>query len=268
MDRSGTPRVNAVVLAGAPNDGKLKEVSDERWEALIPVAGKPLIRYSVDPLLAARSVDRIVVVGPVDEIKAALDGLAIDVVPPTGDMFDNVLVGWRHLTAAGEDPEKPLLVSTADIPLITPEIVDELVKVCLERGGEAFYPMATRETMEAKFPGTKRTYGTLREGTLTGGNLFVVNGAVLERVAPKAKALIAARKNPLKMAMVAGIGFAVMLVLGRLDIRRLETYVERRFGLAGRVIIVPWAEIGIDVDKPADLDLVRAYFQRSAAEKG
>lgn len=253
--------MNAVVLAGALNEGKLKDASPERWEAMIDLAGKPLIRHSIDPLLSAKTIDRIVVVGPVDELKKALAGLDVDIIPPTGDMFDNVLVGCRRLAETGGGSLSRLaLVSTADIPLITAELVDSLVKACVERGGEAFYPMCTRETMEAHFPGTKRTYGTLREGTLTGGNIFVVNGEVLERVAPKAKALIAARKNPLKMAMVAGLGFAIRLVTGRLNIKQLEAYVEKRFGFVGRVIIVPWAEIGIDVDKPADLELVTAYW--------
>jgi len=260
MVKSDQPRINAVVLAGATNEGKLKEASPERWEALIELNGKPLIRHSLDPLLAAKSIDRIVIVGPVEELKKALAGLDVDIIPPTGDMFDNVIVGCRHLAQTGDGKKGLALVSTADIPLITPDIVDNLVKACLDRGGEAFYPMATRETMEAKFPGTKRTYGTLREGTLTGGNLFVVNGEVLERVAPKAKALIEARKNPLKMAMAAGLIFVIRLVLGRLTVKELEGYVGRKFGFQGRVIIVPWAEIGIDVDKPADLELVRAYL--------
>ncbi len=260
MAKSDQPRVNAVVLAGAINEGKLREVSPERWEALIELNGKPLIRHSLDPLLAAKSIGRIVVVGPVEELGKVLAGLGVDIIPPTGDMFDNVIVGCRHLARTGNRETSLTLVSTADVPLITADIVDNLVQACLDRGGEAFYPMATRETMEAKFPGTKRTYGALREGTLTGGNLFVVNGEVLERVAPKAKALIAARKNALKMAMSAGLVFVIRLVLGRLTIKELEGYVGRKFGFKGRVIVVPWAEIGIDVDKPADLDLVKAYL--------
>ncbi len=255
------PRINAIVLAGALNDGKLKEVSPERWEALIDLMGRPLVRHSIDPLLLAKTIDRIVVVGPEAELEPILAGLGVDLVPPTGDMFDNVLAGFRHLARTSPGGESKLaLVSTADLPLITPEIVDGLVEACLAEGGEAFYPVVSREIMEAKFPGTRRTYGTLRDGTFTGGNLFVVDGEVLERVAPKAKALIEARKNPLKMAGAIGIGFVVKLLLGRLTIKQLEDYVGRRFGFVARAMIVPWAEIGIDVDKPADLDLVRAYL--------
>jgi CTP:molybdopterin cytidylyltransferase MocA len=261
MVRDGE-RINAVILAGALNEGKLKESSPERWEALIDLEGKPLIRHSVDPLIAAKTIDRIVVVGPVEEIRPVLAGLDIDIVPPTGDMFDNVIVGCRRLAETAGPKSRLTLVSAADIPLITAEVVDGLVAICLELGGDAFYPVASRETMEAKFPGTKRTYATLREGTLTGGNLFVVDGEVLAQVAPQAKALIAGRKNPLKMAGSLGIGFIFRLLLGRLTISALETFVGGKFGFKARAVIVPWAEIGIDVDKPEDLDLVKAYLQQ------
>lgn len=265
MENTDFPRIDAIVLAGAPNAGKLKDVSPERWEALIDLEGRPLISWSLDPLLGARTIRRIVVVGPKPELERVLAGLPVDIITPTGDMFENVLAGFRRLAETTPDGRAGLaLVSTADIPLITPEIVDGLVKACLEEGGEAFYPVVSRETMEATFPGTKRTYGTLREGTFTGGNLFVVDGAVLERVAAKAKALIEARKNPLKMAGAIGFGFVVRLLLGRLTIRQLEAYVGGKFGFVARAMIVPWAEIGIDVDKPADLDLVRAYLGRRA----
>ncbi len=261
MLTSDAKRVNAVVLAGARNEGKLKDVSPEAWEALIELNGKPLILHSLEPLLAAKKVDRTVVVGPVEELRPVLKGLKVDIIPPTGDMFDNVIAGYRHLVKSGVTTHL-CLVSTADVPLITPDIVDNLIQTCLDRGGEVFYPMTTLETMEAAFPGTKRTYGKLRDATVTGGNLFVVNGQVLENVADQAKALIAARKNPAKMAMVVGLGFVVKLVLGRLTIAELERYIQRRFGFVGRAVIVPWAETGIDVDKPSDMGLVKEYLAK------
>lgn len=260
MSQMESPVVDAIVLAGAPNTGKLSEVSSEAWEALIELDGEALVCRSVRPLLAARTVGRIVVVGPKPELDEALAGFDVAVIPPTGDMFDNVLEGFRYLSrTSGQEPGLAL-VSSADVPLITPEIVDGLVKTCLERGGDAFYPLMSRETMEAAFPGTKRTYGKLRDGTFTGGNLFVVNGTVLEGVRDKARALIDARKNALKMAATIGFGFVLKLALGLLTVKELENYVGRTFGFEARAMFVPWAEIGIDVDKPGDIDLVRSYL--------
>jgi len=260
MSQTKSPVVDAIVLAGAPNTGRLREVSSEAWEALIELEGEALVRHSVRPLVAARAIGRVVVVGPQPELEKALAGFDVTVVPPAGDMFDNVLEGVKHLSRASGREAGLALVSAADTPLITPEIVDGLVATCLERGGDAFYPLISRQTMEAAFPGTKRTYGKLRDGTFTGGNLFIVNGAVLEGVRDKARALIDARKNALKMAATIGFGFVLKLALGLLTVKELESYVGRTFGFQARAMFVPWAEIGIDVDKPQDLELVRLHL--------
>lgn len=260
MSQPETRRLDAVVLAGAPNNGRLRTVSDVSNEALIPVAGKPLLRYPVEALLAASSIGRVVVVGPEAELAPALAGLDVEVTPAGAGMLENALLGCRRLAESKGPAPDLVLISTADIPLINSEVVDGLVRACVERGGDLFYPVLERSMMEGRFPSTRRTYGTLRDGTFTGGNLFVVDWTVLEREAPTAEALIRARKNPLKMAQTLGLGFLLGLVLGRLTIAQLEAHVSRKFRVTARAMVVPWPEIGIDVDKPEDLELVEGYL--------
>lgn len=256
MPESSSRRLDAVVLAGAPNTGKLRAVSDVPNEALIPAAGKPLVRYPVEALLAARSVGRVVVVGPEAELGPALAGLEVELTPAGDTMLENALRGCRRLAESKGLAPDLVLICTSDVPLITPEVVDGLVQTCIERGGDLFYPILERSVLESRFPSTKRTYGTLRDGTFTGGNLFVVDWTVLEREAPTAEALIRSRKNPLQMARTLGFGFLLGLVLGRLSIDQLEAHVGRKFRVTARAVVVPWPEIGIDVDKPEDLELV------------
>lgn len=255
--------LDAVVLAGAPNTGRLSEISDEQYEALIDLGGKPIVRYPVEALLAARTIGPVVVVGPPAELKEALAGLDVEIIPPTGGMFENALAGCRHIAARAGERNRLVFFASADSPLITPEVVDGLVETCLARGGDLFYPVLERSVMEAKFPSTRRTYGRLRDGTYTGGNVFLVDAAVLERERSTAEALIRARKNPLKLAQTLGFTFLVRLLLGRLTVPELETHVSKTFNLTARAVIAPWAEIGIDVDKPEDLELVREHLVRS-----
>lgn len=259
-EKKNPSRLDAVVLAGRRNEGRLREVSDEPWEAMIQLAGRPIVRYPVEALAAAGSIGRIVVVGPKPELEKALAGIEVDIVPPGEGMLENALLGCKRVTELAGGKPGLVFIATGDLPLVTPEIIDGLIAMCLERGGDLFYPVIERSVMEAKFPGTRRTYGTLRDGTFTGGNLFVANSAVLGREASKAEALIKARKNALKMAQTLGFMFLVRLLLGRLAITQLEEHIRRRFGLVGRAVIIPWAEVGIDVDKKADMELVQAYL--------
>jgi CTP:molybdopterin cytidylyltransferase MocA len=256
--------LDAVVMAGAPNDGRLKEVSDEAYEALIELQGKPLVRYSVEALIAARTVDRIVVVGPKPELEGALTGLDAEVIPPVEGMLENALHGCRYLVEKQGGKRGLILLATADGPLITADIIDGLVRTCLEMGGDVFYPVLERSAMEARFPATRRTYAKLKDGTFTGGNLVVVDSAVLEREAETAMAFVRGRKNPLKLARTLGLAFIFKLVFGLLTVPELEAYVSKTFNLKARAVIAPWAEIGIDVDKPEDLELVRSYLAKSS----
>ena len=56
--------VKALILAGAPNTKKLTAVSPESYEALIPIAGRPMVDFVVAALEDSSSVEQIVIVGP------------------------------------------------------------------------------------------------------------------------------------------------------------------------------------------------------------
>lgn len=258
--KNSPSRLDAVVLAGRRNEGRLREVSGEPWEALIDLMGKPIVRYPVEALAKAKNIGRIVVVGPKPELAKALAGLEVDIVPPGEGMLENALLGCKRATELAGGKHGLVFIATGDLPLVTSDIIDGLIEMCLERGGDLFYPVIERSVMEAKFPGTRRTYGTLRDGTFTGGNLFVANSAILGREASKAEALIKARKNALKMAQALGFSFLVRLLFGRLTIAQVEEHIRRRFGFVGRTVIIPWAEVGVDVDKKVDIELVQAYL--------
>ena len=94
----------AVVLAGAPNSGKLKEASSENYEALILLAGKPLVGWVVDALAESPFVEEIIVVGPKKELAAALgeDWPPKGKVVQAGDtLLDNLKLGGEAAASEG-----------------------------------------------------------------------------------------------------------------------------------------------------------------------
>jgi sRNA-binding carbon storage regulator CsrA len=78
------------------------------------------------------------------------------------------------------------------------------------------------------------------------------------------------RKNPLKQAALIGYGTALMLLAGRLSLQDAETRVMSRMNISGRAIVCPYAEVGMDVDKPHQLEIMRADLTKKIkqAEKG
>lgn len=255
--------VAVLVMAGARNDGPLKEVSDAPYEALIPVGGRPMIDYVLDALRAAPTVGSVAVVGPAllrDAV--ALDDVAL--IEPAGGLLDNLERGVRALREAGSRGH--LLVVTSDIPLVTAEALESFLARCRERGAaapgrdrfDAYYPIVRREVSEARFPGTRRTYVALREGSFTGGNFVLLDPTVVLERRELFEKVVALRKDPLGMARLLGLGFIVNFLLKRLTAADIERTVREKVGIAGAVIEVPYAEVGFDVDKPTDLAIAEA----------
>jgi hypothetical protein len=76
------------------------------------------------------------------------------------------------------------------------------------------------------------------------------------------KDLISLRKSPLKQAALIGLDTLLLLLLRQLTLDQAVNKVCKRLGIAGRAIRVPFAEIGMDVDKPFQFEMVEADLLR------
>lgn len=254
-------KAHAVVLAGRDNTVRLKECSGEAYEALIEVAGQPMAQHVLDALLSTPGVGRVVVVGPRDALEERLRGEGLEFVERGETLLDNVMLGAGRL--AGE--EGKVLVVTSDIPLLTAEAVEDFLVRCAAREANLHYPIISRRDTEARFPRAKRTYVRLHEGAYTGGNMMLLDPWVIETCAREAGKFIAARKQPVKLAALLGFSFIVQFLLGRLTLAQAEERVSRLLGIRGAAVVCPWPEVGVDVDKPEDLELVRAVLEGEGA---
>lgn len=244
--------VDVVILAGRRNSGKIAPPAEAAWEALIPVAGQPLVRWVAAAVTATAGVRRTVVVGPVAELGTALGDLPVEVVPPGADVLDSALAGAARLNG-----ERPILFCTGDIPMIRAEDLERFLAACDREPGDVFYAVVDRAVAEAAYPGVRRTWVRLADGTVTGGNLLLIRSAVLGSSAGRARALLAARKKPWRLASLVGWGILVRFLLGSLTLAGAAERVSAVFGVRGVVVRAVDAAIGVDVDKPADLALAR-----------
>lgn len=248
--------VNVILLAGAANNGPLKDVSPAPNEALIDIGGRPMVQYVIDGLRQSREVRRIAIVAPPGQLEPHVTGNGLEFVPSTGSIVDNIVAASRVLPR-----DEQILIATSDIPMITGEVVDGLIDLCRKTPADLYYPIIEKGVADSRYPVMKRTYVTLQEGTFTGGNIFLVNPEVIERTAPRVHKFLEYRKNPVKMVTLLGFGFLFRyLVLKNLTLKELEQKVSQMWDLKGAVVICPWPEVGLDVDKPSDLQLARAML--------
>lgn len=249
---------DAVILAGGDNPQFADSVHPGPvLEALVDIDGKPMVVYVTEALAACPEVGRIFVVGPKARLMACPFGPTVTVVEGGDTIFSTAAKGLALI-----EDDRQTLLATSDIPLLTPEAVSDFVRQAAPLNAEFCYPIVTKETCERQFPGVRRTYVRLKEGVFTGGNLFLVRPSVVQRCQKAAEEIIARRKAPLALCRLLGWRFVLGLLLGRLELPDLEKCVSDLLQLEGRVLVSQYAEIGLDVDKPSDLTLVRQAARR------
>lgn len=249
--------VNVVVLGASPNSGPLKEISSAPAEALIKIGSKPMIRYVLEALLATSAIDNIVLVGPVVEFEP-MSSDRVKVTPGGETAIESLIRGVESLPSNG-----PVLIVTCDIPLLTPEAIDNFLKQCQQEQADVYYPVIPRELVENRFPGVKRTYVNFREGTFTGGNIFLINPQIIAPCAQKGQEMVDLRKSPFKLAKLLGLPFIAKFLTKTLSLPEVERKVSNLLHIRGKVIVTGYPEIGVDVDKPSDFHLVEDLLKTS-----
>lgn len=248
---------DVVVLAGAGKVSALTRDEQVDNKAFILIEGRPLLAFVLEALRATPEVGRIAVVGSREKLTPVVGQYDATAVEETGTIPGNILAGYRAL-----QPANHFLLATADIPLLSPEALSDFLARAKPYLYDFYYPIISREVSERRFPGVVRTYAGLRDGSFTGGNIFLLNPAKVEETMPRLHRIIALRKSPLRLAAMLGPLFVLKFLTGRLSIGELERSLPKLFGLSGKAIISSYAEIGTDVDKPGDLELVRKSFQQ------
>ena len=259
------PRISALVLAGASGSEKdrLAEYTHRTCKALIPIGGKPMVTYVVAALSGSRYIRDIVLVG-LDEPLNIESPVPIDYVPSAASMVDSFLVGVQHILELRPEAEA-IVASSGDIPLITSDIVDAFVATCLESGDDICYSVVERSVMERRFPTSRRSYARLREGAFAGGDLSFLRPSALQANLDLVRVLAGERKSVWKQARVFGPRLLALYLLGRLSLAHAEARASKALGIRGRVVIFPYAEIGMDVDKPFQLEIARAELEARCA---
>lgn len=255
--------MDAMVIAGH-TPGKtdaLLETAGAENKALIPIAGKPMVKWVTDALAGSRYVDRLCLVGLDESCGIDFGPKPVVFVPDQGRLTKNLWAGAARVLQDTTNRER-ILVCACDIPLITTAIVDDHIATMLASQHDLYYTAVDRATMLARFPASRRSYTHLRDGVLCGGDLNMASGQAAESNKELWDDLLEARKSALRQAWRVGIWPLVQLATGTLSIAAAERRAEKILGLKCHVVRTPHAEIGMDVDKPFQLDIVRAELER------
>ncbi len=257
---------DAVILAGGESSSELKKIAPYDNEALIIIGNYPMIYYVYQALRASSHINRIVVSGPVEALRAILPrDERLLFVEGGQNAIESLAHAVKKLEA--KDITSKVLILPTDIPFISVQAIEDFLERCESSNSDFYYPVTRKEVNEERFPGVQRTYVRLQEGIVTGGNLFLIRSELIEQCLAMGLKLVERRKNPLAMARLFGFKLVWQYLTRRLSIEMAEKRFYKVLGVKGKGIISPYAEIGVDVDKPSDLNLAQAILSEISFAK-
>jgi GTP:adenosylcobinamide-phosphate guanylyltransferase len=253
--------MDVIILAGGRStDDPMSELAHGQPKSMLEIAGKPMVQWVLDAVNKAPSINTIALIG-IENTEHLQSIKPMKVLPDLGSLMENIQQGARIFLEM--HPEETHVMSiSADIPAITGDIVEAMVREYSEFNYDIYYSVVERQVMEKRFPGSKRTYMKVKDGEYCGGDLNCYSKRAALNPEGLWKELIKSRKNPLKQAALIGLDTLGLLLIKQLTLDQAAFRVCRRMGITGKALRVPFAEIGMDVDKPFQFEIVQADLLR------
>lgn len=263
MSKNHSPiKLDAVIMAGGimPVEDPLYHESPNGNRSLIELMGKPMVQWVIDTLDASDSVAEIYLVGLTPEVEITAEK-PLHIIPDQGGMFENVHNGVFQ--AASDHPERSkFFVVSADIPAIQPQMVDWVAgNVAQNPDLMVYYTAIPQSVMDERFPNANRSYLRLKDIAVCGGDLHAVDKSFFSKESPIWHKLTIARKNPLKQAWLIGFDTLFLIALRMVTLERTVRKVCQRLDITGKAFPSPYAELGMDADKPHQLAILRQHME-------
>ncbi len=250
--------MDAIVTAGGipqPQD-PLYTYSNGDSKALIDIAGKPMVQWVLDALSEAKNIDNVIVIG-LSPKNGLICKKPMHFISNQGRMLSNIVAGVNKSLELDKKTKYVLIVSS-DIPALKAEHVDWLVETCMQTKDDLYYGVCPRDVMETRYPDSRRTYTKLKDIQLCGADINLTHVRMATEHLEMWESLIGSRKSPLKQASMIGLDTFFQVLTRSITLEELVEKVCSRIGIKGRAIKWEHAEPCMDVDKPHQLELMRA----------
>ncbi len=226
-------------------------------KALVEIAGEPMISHVIRTLHQTPSIGQILV------LAQEPDRLSQAVAAGGDAQFSRSEAGISasiKAVAGTSAAPWPILVTTADHPLLTVEMIEAFLKASDQ--SDLAIGFVEKQAMLAQFPEAKRTWLKFRDGHWSGTNLFALRN---DRVSPALDLWAAAeqdRKQAWKLFLHFGPWLALRAISRTIGLSGALKKAGQRLGLGVKLVSMGDPVAAIDVDKPEDHALASLILER------
>lgn len=253
-----TQQFTAVVLAADRNaNDPLLQASGVCCKAMLKIDGTPMLERVIRALLDSKHIAHIVISGSQEQqlpgstfLADALEQDHIRWLAPANSPSKSAYQAMQAL------PDTPVLITTADHPLLRADIVDDFISSSLETGADVGVGITDYASIKARYPAAKKTVTKFRDGGYCGCNLFTFMTPASHRVAKAWRRVEQQRKNPLRIISQLGWWSVLRYLLGWMTLNQALDKLSQRLDVTIAPVHLPYPEAAIDVDSIADQELV------------
>src|SRR4030067_825271 len=119
-------------------------------------------------------------------------------------------------------PHQGVLPLPSASPPPPPQAVEDFLFACENNSADFHYAIVPQDAVERAYPGARKTFVRVVDGTFTGGSVMLFNPAVVDRVRTFVDKVIAARKKPWLLAQVFGWSVVMKFASGRPSIAEMQ----------------------------------------------
>ncbi len=243
-------RSKVLILAGRRSASldPLAEAAGVSHKALVPVAGVPMLArvlrtaeqaYPDEPLyVSVEDFPAIASEPTVARLHAAGRLIPIDA---RFHIVDSIV----HASAT---TGFPLIITTADNVLMTPEALHQLDAEGERSGADAIVVVARKEDIRAAHPDGQRRFYEFKDGGYSNCNMFWLGSERALRATEAFREGGQFAKKPERIIKAFGILNLIRFRMGWHSIERMFRFISRRFRLDVRPMIVSDGRLAIDVD--------------------
>ena len=239
-------------------------------KTLIEIGGRPMLAWVIETLLDTPEINQVLVS---IENPALLDAVAgfetarssgrLKAVQAADNLFDSVQGALEG--EPGEGSACPALITTADNPLLTREMVTHFLRGVHESGAEAAIAMTRAEVLRAKYPNGQRRFYDFTNGQFSNCNLYAIRTSRAIAAAEAFRHGGQFRKKAGRILKAFGPLTFMLYFLRALSLDAMGERLSRGFGVRIRFVIMPFAEACIDVDNERTLKVARQIMETRIA---
>ncbi len=249
--------MTAIVLAGSrPGGDPLAAAFGTDFKALVPVGGKPMVRWPVEALLASPRFAEVRVLAQEPE----RIGEALPASPRLKvEKSEATIAATLEQLCFDPTVRWPLFVTTADHVLLDEGMIDEFCD--LGETADIAIGVVERDTLMKRLPNSRRTWIRFRSGAYSGANMFLLSG---KKVLPALELWRSVEQDRKKgWALLWAFG-PVNLLGAMLRLRTVHQTLEsigRRVGARVEAVDLSDPLACVDVDKLSDHGLVEQLLK-------